>query len=287
VTLRQSELTQVLSGICTEQHQDGSVIHSYHQVSVMRNERAKHLIQSIFVTALISLSHPVLAESRWSLGLETGAVWQAYNDVQIPGDTGTRFSLSDLAGDGPDAFVRLELMYDIATKHQLRFLVAPLQYTRTGELTEVVRFTDKDFAAGVSTEATYKFNSYRATYRYQFYSSPAWTWYVGGTLKVRDAEISLSQPGVSASNSNLGVVPLLNLYGDYAFADRWHLIIDFDGLASPQGRALDLGLKVNYDLGNQWMLGGGIRVLEGGADNDEVYNFAQFNYALVSVDYRF
>jgi hypothetical protein len=249
-----------------------------------------YYICSIFsFYALFSAMSVVKADSAksWRLGLETGAVWQVYNDVQIPGDTGTRFSLSDLAGNGPDPFVRLELTYDLASRHQLRFLVAPLQYTKTGEFNEDVRFTDQDFAAGVSTEATYRFNSYRATYRYQFYKSPSWEWYVGGTLKVRDAEISLSQPGVSASDSNVGVVPLLNLYGDYAFTDRWHLIIDFDGLASPQGRALDLGLKAYYDLGNQWMLGGGVRILEGGADNDEVYNFAQFNYALVSAEYRF
>lgn len=243
---------------------------------------------SLIAGILLLLSSHVQAEkSRWNLGLETGAVWQSYNDVQIPGNTGTRFSLSDLAGNDPLPFFRLELFYQLKDKHQLRFLIAPLAYTENGVLDKNVDFDDQSFAAGLNTEATYKFNSYRATYRYLFHDGPKWRWRVGGTLKIRDAEIALKQQDVSASNSNVGIVPLLNLYGDYKLADKWRFIVDFDGLASPQGRAIDLGLKVNYDIDKNWYLGGGFRILEGGADNDKVYNFAQFNYAVISAGYRF
>ncbi len=137
------------------------------------------------------------------------------------------------------------------------------------------------------TEANYKFNSYRASYRYLFYDGPKWRWHIGGTLKIRDARIALKQQGASSSSDNVGVVPLLNLYGNYRFANQWRLIIDFDGLASPQGRAIDLALKLNYHINQHFYLGGGIRILEGGADNDRVYNFAQFNYALISAGYFF
>jgi len=236
---------------------------------------------------LMTGSYAQADTQRWNIGLETGAVWQDYNDVQIPGDTGTRFSLADLVGDGPLPFFRLELFYDVAKRHQLRFLIAPLGYTETGVLDQDVDFDGQNFSAGQDTEATYKFNSYRATYRYLFYDGPKWSWRVGGTLKIRDAEIALKQGNVSASSTDLGIVPLLNLYGDYRFANKWHFIVDFDGLASPQGRAIDLGLKVNYDIDRHWSVGGGLRVVEGGADNDKVYNFAQFNYALISAGYRF
>jgi len=246
------------------------------------------LVPSLITGALLTLSGHVQAESsRWNIGLETGAVWQSYNDVQIPANTGTRFSLSDLTGDGPLPFYRLELFYNLTDKHQLRFLIAPLGYTEDGVLDKNVDFDGQSFAAGENTEATYKFNSYRATYRYLFYNGQQWRWRVGGTLKVRDAEIALRQAGESASYTNVGIVPLLNLYGEYRFANRWRFIVDFDGLASPQGRALDLGLKVNYDIEKNWYLGGGLRIVEGGADNDKVYNFAQFTYALISVGYRF
>jgi hypothetical protein len=224
---------------------------------------------------------------RWSIGLETGATWQSRNDVQIPGDTGTRFSLKDLVGSGPFPFYRVELTYDIAPRHSLRFLIAPLEYTDTGTLDKNVFFVDQTFNAGQATEATYRFDSYRVTYRYLFHNGAKWRWRVGFTANVRDAEIALKQDGKFSKDTNVGVVPLLNLYGEYKFANRWQFIVDFDGLGSPQGRAIDLGLLLRYDVSKRWYVGGGYRTLEGGADNSEVYNFAWFHYASVGAGYRF
>ena len=231
---------------------------------------------------------PVLAaDLDWRLGVEAGPVWQSRNDVQIPGDTGTRFSLVDIVGSGPFPYVRVELTYQINDKHGLRFLLAPLSYTETGLLNTDVSFAGQSFSAGQSTEVKYQFNSYRATYRYRFFSNDSWLWDIGGTLKVRDAEIRLSQGTVSASDTDVGVVPLLNLYGEYRPVKAWTLIFDMDGLASPQGRALDLGLLARYDLSDAWYLGGGYRTLEGGADNDSVYSFAWLHYLVFSAGYRF
>ncbi len=59
----------------------------------------------------------------------------------------------------------------------------------------------------------YAFNFCSTTYRYLFYNGQKWRWRVGGTLKFRDADLKLG--GVSASNTNVGIVPLLNLYVEY------------------------------------------------------------------------
>jgi hypothetical protein len=151
---------------------------------------------------------------------------------------------------------------------------------------KAIFFVDQSFGAGQKTAFTYQFNSYRVSYRYLYRDSPAWRLWLGGTLKIRDAEIALRQGTVRAKDSNVGFVPLFNVYSDYRLDPRWRFIADFDGLVGPQGRAIDLGLKFIYDLDKHWYLGAGYRTLEGGADNDEVYNFAWFNYALVSVGYR-
>jgi hypothetical protein len=42
----------------------------------------------------------------------------------------------------------------------------------------------------------------------------------------------------------------------------------------PQGRAEDVMLALPWDVGEAITLRAGYRMLEGGADNDEVYNFA-------------
>jgi hypothetical protein len=48
-----------------------------------------------------------------------------------------------------------------------------------------------------------------------------------------------------------------------------------------------VALKLARDLSKRWTVTGGYRLVEGGADVDQVYNFAWFNYAVVSGIYRF
>jgi hypothetical protein len=252
----------------------------------LRIEKSNALTIAVLLW-LLCVNKVTADELHWNINLDGGAAWQSRNDVQIPGDSGTRFSLVDIAGSGPLPFYRLELSYTLKPRHSLRFLYAPFEYTETGTLDKDVVFVDQTFDVGESTEATYRFNSYRATYRYLWHDGKQWQWHVGFTAKIRDAEIALQQEGKSAKDSNVGFVPLLNLYGEYSFAPRWRLLVDFDGLAGPQGRAVDLGLLARYDVARRWYVGAGYRTLEGGADNDEVYNFAWIHYASVSAGYRF
>ena len=221
------------------------------------------------------------------LELEGGPVWQSMSDVQIPGDTGTRFSFKDLTGSGPYAAGRFSFGWNIRERHGLRLVAAPLRVTGSGTFDEPVDFAGTTFAADISTEGKYKFDTYRLTYRYQFLNTNAWRLRAGAALLLRDAEIELEQNGVKASDSNVGVVPLLSFAADWLFADQWAAMLDFEGLAGGPGRAFDVALKLQYDVTDRWYVGGGYRLLEGGADNDTVYNFAWFNFAFVSVGYRF
>lgn len=224
--------------------------------------------------------------SRWSVGVETGAVWQARNDVRIPGDQGTRFALDEITGAGPFPFVRLEATYGLSDKQELRAVIAPLSFSADGALAQPVSFNGQSFAAG-ATSASYRFNSYRLTWRYTVLGSPRWTWKLGASANVRDAQIELRQGSVASADSNVGVVPLLNAYGEYRLSGRWRAILDFDGLVGPSGRAFDIGLKAAYVLTRDLTIEAGYRMLEGGVDNDKVYNFALFNYGLVGARYRF
>jgi hypothetical protein len=251
---------------------------------------------SVWALAAAALStlavfSPALAageENRFEVELELGPVWQSKNDVQIPNDeTGTRFSLKDLAGTGPWPAGRLYFAWNIKGPHGLRLLLAPLSYTETGRLEGPTDFAGESFEAGEPTDATYQFNSWRVTYRYRFHEGERWRWWVGFTAKARDAKIRLVQGSTAAQDTDVGFVPLLYLRGDWRLAERWHALLDFDGLAGGPGRAVDLSLKISYDVSDRWSIAGGYRTVEGGADVDEVYNFAWFNYAVVSATYRF
>ncbi len=225
--------------------------------------------------------------STWRLELEGGPVWQSYNDVEIPNDgTATRFSLRDLAGAGPWAAGRLYVTWNANGRHSLRALAAPLTIRATGVPANPVSFAGEGYAAGEPTEATYTFDSYRLTYRYRFHEGDATTAWVGFTAKIRDAVTALEQGPVSSRKTNVGFVPLLHLAGDWRIAPRWTASLDIDVLAGGPGRAEDVALELGYDLSDAWTLQAGYRMVEGGADVDEVYAFAWLHYGVVSVVWR-
>jgi hypothetical protein len=224
----------------------------------------------------------------FSAELELGTVWQSRNDVRIPNSAdATRFSLTDVQGHGPWPVARLYVTWNIDSRHSLRALAAPLSVTETGRLPSTTSFAGTTFAAGVPTEAIYRFNSWRLTYAYRFRQGSRWGWWIGATAKIRDAKIELDQDGVSAAKTDLGFVPLLHLRAGYRLSDRASLVLDLDALAGGPGRAEDGSLKLYVDFPESWSFSAGYRTVEGGADVDEVYNFAWLHYAVASVAYRF
>ncbi len=224
---------------------------------------------------------------RFRFELEGGPVWQAKNDVRIPGNTGTEFSFKDLTGSGPYAAGRFTFDWNFLERQGVRLEVAPLRFDGTGTFNQPVSFAGTTFSSGTPTKGKYKFDTYRVSYRYLFLNKSSWRVHAGATLLVRDAKIELEQTGQKASDSNVGVAPLLNFSTEWAFAKRWAAIFDFEGLAGGPGRALDLALKLRYDLTDRWSVGGGYRMLEGGVDSDDVYNFSWFNYGFLTVGYQF
>jgi len=223
----------------------------------------------------------------WLLEIEAGAAWQTRNDIQIPSDTGTPFALDEIVGSGPYAAPRFEATWRFAERHGLRLVVAPFEVDDDGVLPAATDFAGETFAAGTPTRFVYQFDSYRLTYHYCFHDGSRWTWRVGGTAKIRDARVELSQSGVSAADANTGLVPLAHLAGEWRFAPRWRLELVLDALAAPQGRAEDLSVKIRRNVSESWSVAFGYRTLEGGADNDEVDTFTWINYAVVSAACRF
>ncbi|MDJ0972963.1 MAG: hypothetical protein QNJ98_00710 [Planctomycetota bacterium] len=227
------------------------------------------------------------AYKRFRLELEAGPVWQSRNEVAIPGDTGTRFDLDDLTGAGPFPYGRLTFDWHVAPRHTVRAVVAPLELSGTDTLDQQVSFDGQLFAAGQRTKATYKFNSYRLTYRYLLGCGCDWSLHVGATAKIRDAKIELEQGGTSAKDTDLGFVPLLHVAFEKRLAPCWRFVADLDGAWAPQGRAFDFSAKLFYDIDDRWSIGLGYRTIEGGADNDTVYTFAWLHQTVLSAEFRF
>jgi hypothetical protein len=240
--------------------------------------------------SLVALSLPApgaAAEGglRPFLDLEAGLGWARYNDVQVPGGTGTRFSLSDGAFESDVApILRVQAGARLG-RHALFATFAPVRLQSSGSSGEPVLFRGRSFTAGEDASARYRFDTYRLTYRYALVDAARFELALGATVLVRNAEIRLSQPGRSTAEKNVGLVPLASLRIAGNLGGPVWLALDGDALASTQGRAEDVSLALEFRSG-ELTFRAGYRVLEGGADNDTVYNFAWIHQVTAGVRYE-
>lgn len=221
--------------------------------------------------------------AQLNFDVEGGIASTAYNDVRIPGSGGTFLSLSNELKSTNIFYSRIRAGYRIGAKHELLALYAPLKFMYNGSVDRDIVFQDETYLSGTDITATYKFNSYRFTYRYYLLNKERFDFGIGVTLKVRDALIGLQGGGRESEKTDLGVVPLINFNFHWKVSQRFGLLIDGDALAAPQGRAEDVLTAFTFKITDRFTAKAGYRLLEGGADNTTVYTFSMFHYGVLGV----
>lgn len=235
----------------------------------------------LLLLLLMCIHSPGLSQ-LWT-ELEAGVVGTAYNDVRIPGSTGTFFSLRDDLDGETDFYYRLRAGYRFSDRNEVLLLYAPLKLSYQGSFQQPVRFFGEVFPANQSVDATYKFNSYRGTYRYYVRPEGGLVVALGVTVKVRDALIGLYSGELLAERTDLGPVPLISFLVHWKPSGRLGLLLEGDALAVPSGRAEDVAVTVTWQVHDHISLRAGYRLLEGGADNAQVYTFSMFHYGLMAL----
>lgn len=240
----------------------------------------KRIILLIFFVSTYNLLY-----SQLFVRAESGIVFPSYNDVAIPGNTGTKFSLKDDLKVNPRPFFRLNLIYE-SKKHHINLLYAPLSFNSEGQFNEAISFQDYIFPANTELEGFYKFNSYRLTYRYKFVTTDKLEFGFGISGKIRDAEIKLSDNTHNESKTDLGFVPLFSMHIHYFVNENFKINLEGEALGAKQGRAEDFILSLNYKINENIHTFIGYRVLEGGSDGSSVYTFAWFNYYTLGINIK-
>jgi hypothetical protein len=227
---------------------------------------------------MISTTLALLLSATPFVDLEAGVAFAARNDVAIPGDGGTRISFTDALTTSPAPVARLRIGA-VLGRHTVFALAAPLRLTARGTLPGTVDFSGVTFPAGSAVRADYRFDSWRATWRYGVARSAPWELDLGLTAKIRDAAISMAGPGGVAEKANLGVVPLISFRVAWWSSPWWGLLVDGDALVGPNGgRAEDVLIAAQWRVREGTLARLGYRVLEGGADAETAYNFALVHY---------
>jgi len=242
--------------------------------------RLNRTILPILLLILLSTGDAV---AGWRVEAETGWVFPALNDVRSPGTTGTFLSLVDDLQAPSAPIFRVQVVAPLGEKQSLRLMAAPLRLVSRGILPRDTVFEGAFLPAGSPAEAYYRFDSYRATWRYSFRRSDVLEFAGGLTAKVRDAEIALTG-AASGVKTNTGFVPLLHILLDWKpGAGKTGLLLEADAAAAPQGRAEDVLVALTRELRPGVSGRIGYRMLEGGADNPEVYTFAWLHYLVAGL----
>ena len=231
---------------------------------------------SSIVTLFLLAGVIPLAHAQLQLDVESGAAVSGYNKVRIPGEGGTFIDLSESLESSATFFYRLRLSYTIDEAHTFSLLYAPLTLRYDGVFGQELQFQGTTFASSEPLDVRYQFNSYRFTYRYNFPRTEHFRVGIGATAKIRDAVVEVN----GVEKTNVGFVPLINFRAEWIAKEQLSLVLTGDALVAPQGRAEDVLLVAEFYPTRVVTLKLGYRVLEGGADNDEVYNFSLVHYAV-------
>lgn len=245
------------------------------------------LKKCLLIFAGVLLCSATLKAQEFSVNVEGGVAAFTRNDVRIPNEGGTRFDMLNLIGEEARPYFRIKTGIQLGAKHQVFLLYAPLQVSGRGFLSQNTFFEADQFSAEEEVKGTYRFSNYRLSYRYTFLENDKWELGVGATAFIRDAKVQLEQGGLKEKNTDLGFVPLLHLFAGYSLNEQFQLVLDGEGLLGAQGRAFDAALMLNYRAFDNWSFQGGYRILEGGADVDEVFNFATAQFFFAGLSFAF
>jgi hypothetical protein len=171
---------------------------------------------------------------------------------------------------------RFELAAGLLPRHEVRFSAASRGRSP---------WDGSDLGFGLAgVDSGWLFDPLRATYRYTFLEHRDWAWKVGVTARLDSDSLRSLAPGTE--RVRFSGLPLVHFAGQGRLAQKWLLTVDAEGLLTARGRALDIGVRVNYALSRSFSLFGGYRLSDHYLEGDES-SLGLTNSANVGLRYRF
>ena len=250
----------------------------------MKHLLSKLVCQSRYWILFICLNANLAANAQTFVNLESGAFFTNINDIRY-GSNGTLFSLKNDFQTPVSPFLRLRIGFLTDEKNHFSMLYAPLKIVETATLANDILFDGNNFKANMPIEAVYMFNSYRFTYNRRIISKDNFNFGLGLSAKIRDAGVSLKNSELFKENFNVGFAPLINLIANWDISQKMGVNFFGEGIAASKGRAIDISLSGRYTFSESLQGNFGYRLLEGGANGTERYNFIQLHFIFASLNY--
>jgi hypothetical protein len=211
-------------------------------------------------------------------GFESAQFSSSIFHVSIAGAS----SLYELSDPVPLSSARWDVLSD--SRRELSMGLLPGQEVRVSTLSRMSSWGASDPSLSAADPA-WAFDPQRATYRYTFLEVSDWAWKVGVTTRLGDTD-PVRAAALGPDRTRLGGLPQVHFGTEGKLAKNWLLTVDADGLVTMRGRALDVGVRVNYALTRSFYLFGGYRLSDHYFEGDDS-SLGLSNSANVGVRYRF
>jgi len=252
----------------------------------MNHLSSKTFFQSRFWIFFICLTFSLSTNAQTFVNIESGVLFTGLNNIRN-GANGTLFSLKNDLSTPPSTFLRIRAGFLLNNKHYFSILYAPLKSLVTGTIDRNILFDEKNFKANIQLEAIYKFNSYRLTYNRRIINNNNFKFGLGLSAKIRDAGTSLKNKELLSENFSIGFAPLINVLANWNISQKAGMNFLGEGIIASKGRAIDLSLSGTYSFTKSLQGNIGYRLLEGGAEGTNRYNFIQFHFIFASLNFSF
>ena len=236
--------------------------------------------------AALLLTPAPAAAAEWFADAELGVVGASRNDVRIPGNGGTPFSLVNDLSTYAAPYGRGEVGAILAGRHTVFATWAPVRLSAHGYLPTDVFFHGATFAAGSPVSARWVFDTYRLTSRYGAVRPSSLDVDVGATGLVRASAIALQGTWYS-QKTDVTSLALLSFRLAWRFSGPFALVVDGDAIATPKGRLEDVLLALEWAARPGVAVRAGYRIIEGLTDTAEIYDLVLLNHAAVGINVKF
>ncbi len=245
------------------------------------------LILSMRISASECSEHRSLINSsnnwyEFQGGFEVGFLDVLSHTIQFDSN-GTKF---DYVKEGEQGilfpFSRLTAEINIKDKHNLIFLIQPLDIKTEALLERDIIVDELTFPKNTPIELRYLFNFYRLSYLYDFSKAKDKEIALGLSFQIRNASISFKSADgkLFRINSNVGPVPIFKFRSRYPFNKGLWFGTEIDGFYASgryitgstndfEGAILDASVRLGFELTRYLDSYLNIRYIGGGAKGTE------------------
>jgi len=228
---------------------------------------------------------------------EFGGAWMYKNEIKSPGEGGDTIDFNTYSGTAdPTSSIRSGFEFYFDDKNELFIQFSPYEMRVLGSLPHDTNFNGKTYTASTAEDDTfmaYRWNEYRARWRYSLIDSKDFVLKLGAGMSISENQVELSDVQSVSSNvgrevvSSVTAMPIGHIHTGMKVGAQGELYAEVDAGGGGNEYILDATLQYRYKMSKHWDVGGGYRYQSVRVDSSKLYNHFSVDNFVMNLGYSF